>query len=160
MKILNKSLLALALCGLIMNTYADEAKKSYNDPFYDDFARLQKDMDDMFMNFHQKYFSDTNTRADTQMTKSDFKENNSSYIITLTLVGYEESNLYVKEKDQTLIIEATKQTSSEKKDAHYHQQEHFEGSMYQSFALPNNAEISKMKKEFKNGILTITIPKK
>jgi HSP20 family molecular chaperone IbpA len=160
MNIVNKSLLALVLSGLLMNTYADEVKKSFNDPFYDDFARLQKEMDEMFINFHKKYFSNNNFITTSQAIRSDFEENNNSYIITVNLPGYEEKNIHVKYEKNSLVINAKNQTSSEKKDKKFQQQEHYEGSVYQSFSLPNNAEPTKMKTEFKNGTLHVTVPKK
>lgn len=156
MKVIKQTLLVLTLGGLLVGANAQE---SFHDPFFDDFTKMQNDMDAMFKNFHQKYFGDEDLKIQSHTT-TDFKENNTSYVITMNLPGYEEANIHIKHKDGILSIEANNKTGEEKKDKHSYEKEQFIGSIYQSFSLPKNALIEKMKKEFKNGILNITIPKR
>jgi HSP20 family protein len=156
MNIVKKTILALGLGGFLVVT---NAQQSMNDPFYEDFRKMQNDMDMMFINFHKKYFHENDFSTNNSI-QTDYKETNSSYIIQMNLPGYQNSNIKISHKKQLVTIDAKQQSSNEQKSKELYKQEQYAGSIYQSFTLPNNADLEKLKDEFKNGMLTITIPKK
>jgi HSP20 family protein len=132
-----------------------------DDPFFDDFIKLQREMDKIFSNFHQKYFSDDKFFTKMQLSaKADLKENGKNYIISVDLPGFEKANIKIEAKDKVISIRAKNDTQKEKKDEHFYQRERYTGSVYNSFILPKDADIDKMDSEYKNGVLTITIPKR
>lgn len=154
------TLVAVVLGGLLVSADAQE-QKPMDDPFYNDFVKLQKDMDSMFINFHQKYFSDEKFFNQIDMSaRSDFKDDGKQYVITVNLPGFDKDSIHVKTKDDTLSIEAKNDTSTEKKDEHFYQKERYTGSVYRSFTLSKDADFSKMNTEYKNGVFTVNIPKK
>ena len=156
MKVIKTTLIVGILGGLLISANAQE-QKPLDDPFYTDFVKMQKDMDSMFIDFQHKHFNDNNMKIDA---KSDFKDDGKNYVVTMDLPGFDESNIQVKVKDHTLYIDAKKDTDTEKKDEHFYQKERYIGSVYRSFMLPKDANVNKLKTEYKNGVLTIHIPKK
>ena len=161
MKLLKTTLVATLLGGLLVNAQAQTQQKQQTDPFYNDFMKLQKDMDAMFVNFHQKYFKDDKFFTQTSVSaQSDFKEEAKKYVINMNLPGFERSNIQVQTKDHTLSIKAQNDTSQETKKEHFYERERYMGSVYRSFTLPKNADTGKLSTHYKNGVLTIDIPKK
>ncbi len=159
MKVIHTTLIAVVLGGLLVSADA-QGQKPINDPFYNDFVKLQKDMDSMFVNFHQKHFGDESSFAQMDTSaKSDFKDDGKEYVIKMDLPGFDDSNIDVKTKDHTLSVQAKNDTSTEKKDEHFYEKERYTGSIYRSFPLPKDADTSKLKTNYKNGVLTIDIPK-
>ncbi|WP_345991706.1 Hsp20/alpha crystallin family protein [Sulfurimonas sp. HSL-1716] len=159
MKVIHSTLIAAILGGLLVSANAQE-QKPMNDPFYNDFVKLQKDMDSMFVNFHQKYFSDDKFFSQMKISaKSDFKDDGKKYVIKMDLPGFEKSNIDVKAKDGIINIKAKNDMDTQKKDEHFYERERYTGSVYRSFSLPKNADTSKLKTDYKNGVLTIDIPK-
>jgi HSP20 family protein len=49
---------------------------------------------------------------------------------------------------------------SEDNKSNYHRVESFHGSFMRSFRLPETVDFNKISADYKNGVLTITIPKK
>lgn len=160
MKVIKVTLMAAMLCGLLVSANAQQ-QNSLQDPFYEDFVKLQKEMDSMFVNFHQKHFNDDKFFHQMNLSaKSDFKDDGKNYVITMDLPGFDKKNIHVKTKDTMLYIEAKNDTETEKKDEHFYQRERVSGSVYRTFSLPKNADTDKLKTDLKNGVLTVTIPKK
>ncbi|MDD2357336.1 MAG: Hsp20/alpha crystallin family protein [Thiovulaceae bacterium] len=160
MKVINTTLIAAILGGLLISANAQQ-QKPLDDPFFDDFVKLQKDMDSMFVNFHQKHFGDDKFFNQMQISaKSDFKDNEKNYIINMDLPGFDKSNIHVKIQDRIVSIDAKNNTDTEKKEEHFYQRERYVGSVYRSFTLPKDADMSKLKTEYKNGVFSVTIPKK
>ena len=70
-------------------------------------------------------------------------------------------NINVKVKNNILSIEAKTQKSEEKKKGDkIIKQEGFVGSFYRAMSLPNDADSDKMTTNYKNGVLSVNIPKK
>jgi HSP20 family molecular chaperone IbpA len=160
MKVIHTTLMAMVLGGLLVSADAQQ-QKPVNDPFYNDFVKLQKDMDKMFINFHQKYFNDEKFSDNMEISvKSDFKDDGKQYVVNMDLPGFDKSNIKVKAQDNVLYVKAKNDSDTEKKDEHYYEKERYTGSVYRSFTLPKDADTGKLKTEFKNGVLTIDIPKK
>ncbi len=91
----------------------------------------------------------------------DIKEHDTSYTLEAEMPGMDEKNLSVKVEDHVLRISSqTVVTNEEKKEeGKYLIRERRESSFERSFALPENVDEDNITAEFKNGILTLTIPK-
>jgi len=140
-----------------------------NDPLFQDFQRLQADMNKMFENFHKQFFSDMKMAqipmgmdsGFSMSVKTDVVDRGEYYEITADLPGVEQNAIKVNVKDNILSIEAKTQKSKEdKKDNKIIRQERFVGSFYRAMSLPADANSDKMTTEYKNGVLRIKIPKK
>ncbi len=168
-KIITTTLLALVP---IVSIQADSniTKKPFaNDPIFQDFQRIQTDMNKMFESFHKRFFSDMSIPkipADigsefSISVKTDVVDKGDHYEVKADLPGVDKKAINVKIKDNILSIEATTQKSKEDKEGDkIIKQERFVGSYYRAMSLPNNADADKITTDYKNGVLIVNIPKK
>jgi HSP20 family protein len=89
----------------------------------------------------------------------DIVEKDSAYVITAEIPGLEEKNLDVKYSDGMLTIKGEKEESKEEKEKDYHLSERRYGSFQRSFNVPSGVDADKIQASFKNGVLTLTLPK-
>ena len=90
----------------------------------------------------------------------DVAEKDNAYEITAELPGLEEKNIEVKLTNGTLSITGEKREEKEEKTKDYHVKERSYGSFHRSFSVPDSVDAGKIEAKFKNGVLTVTLPKK
>jgi HSP20 family protein len=92
----------------------------------------------------------------------DMREEEDRYLIEAELPGLSEKDLKLELKDGILSLSTAK--SEEKKDGdkarRWIRRERREFSFQRSFELPENADGEKIEASFKDGLLTIALPKK
>jgi HSP20 family protein len=89
----------------------------------------------------------------------DIADNEKAYEITAELPGMDESNIDVKFSDGTLTIKGEKKDEKEEKKKDYYLSERRYGSFQRSFGVPDGVDAEKIEAHFKNGVLTVTLPK-
>jgi HSP20 family protein len=89
----------------------------------------------------------------------DVAERDNGYEITAELPGMDASNVDVKYADGVLTIKGEKKEEKEEKKKDYYMSERRFGSFQRSFRLPDGVDADKIAADFKNGILTVTLPK-
>jgi HSP20 family protein len=89
----------------------------------------------------------------------DVAETENGYEVTAELPGIEERNIDVKVADGILTIKAEKQEEREEKKKDYYVSERHYGSFQRSFTVPTGVDTDKIDAHFKNGILTVNMPK-
>jgi HSP20 family protein len=89
----------------------------------------------------------------------DIVEKNDAYEVKAELPGMDEKNIEVKLANGALMIRSEKQQEKEEKKEDYHLHERRFGSFERRFAVPEGVDIDKVEASFKNGILTIRLPK-
>lgn len=89
----------------------------------------------------------------------DVTETDKAYEITAELPGMTDKNVEVKMADGVLTIKGEKQEEKEeKKKDHYLRERNF-GSFQRAFQVPDGVDPDKIEASFKNGVLTVTLPK-
>ncbi|HEY7662382.1 MAG TPA: Hsp20/alpha crystallin family protein [Xanthobacteraceae bacterium] len=102
-------------------------------------------------------------RGETSVGKTpavDIVDKENAYEITAELPGMEESNIDVKFAAGTLTIRGEKREEKEEKKKDYYLSERRYGSFQRSFGVPEGVDADKIEASFKNGVLTVTLPKK
>jgi HSP20 family protein len=89
----------------------------------------------------------------------DIVEKDKEYEITAELPGLDESNVEVKFADGFLTIKGEKHEEKEEKKKDYYLSERRFGSFQRSFQVPKSVDADKIVANFKNGVLTVTLPK-
>ena len=89
----------------------------------------------------------------------DLSESKDGYAITVELPGTKKEDVHVECHENLLTIHGEKRNEREEKDEHRHYIERSYGSFSRSFRLPNDASEDQVKAIFKDGILTVEIPK-
>jgi HSP20 family protein len=91
----------------------------------------------------------------------DIAENDKEYRISAELPGMSENDVDVTISDDRLRITGEKRSEHEEgKEGDVYVMERSYGSFERSFPVPDAADADKATAEFKNGVLTITLPKK
>ncbi|MEX0851860.1 MAG: Hsp20/alpha crystallin family protein [Bauldia sp.] len=90
----------------------------------------------------------------------DVVENDKAYQITAELPGIDEKNIELKVSHGVLSIKGEKSEEKEEKKKGYYLSERRFGSFERSFGMPEGVEVDKIDASFKNGVLTVSLPKK
>ncbi len=90
----------------------------------------------------------------------DVAETDKEVQVTADLPGVDEKDLEVTLAEGVLTISGEKKSEREEKKKDYHRIERVFGRFERSIALPEGLAEDKVAATFKNGVLTVTIPKK
>jgi HSP20 family molecular chaperone IbpA len=134
---------------------------SANDPFtstqYDqEFAKMQE----YFNSLMQSSFANAKI-ANLTYPRVDIKNSPKAYIIEFDLAGVDKKDIKLSiDENNLLTLSGKKEQKVEDKSQGYLKQEIFYGSFQRVIKLPDDIDQSKLTTEFKDGILTLTLPKK
>jgi HSP20 family protein len=105
----------------------------------------------------------TNGRDDITLADweplADITEDDKEYIIKAELPDVKKEDVKVTVENGVLTIAGERKFEKEEKKKKYHRVERAYGSFVRSFALPDLADADKVKAEFKDGMLTVHVPK-
>ncbi len=73
--------------------------------------------------------------------------------------GLEAKDIDISLSNDVLTIKGTKEQEKEEKEENYHRIERSYGSFSRSIRLPREVQGDKIKANYKNGVLKITLPK-
>jgi HSP20 family protein len=91
----------------------------------------------------------------------DLEETKDAYVVKSDLPGLEKDKINITVKENLLTIEGVRETTNKTEDQKngYYAQERSYGSFARSLSLPGPVDESKIAAVYKNGVLTITLPK-
>ena len=90
----------------------------------------------------------------------DVSESDGSVVVKAELPGMESNDIDVDLTGNVLTIKGEKKIEEEKKEEErVYCRERFYGTFQRSFRLPAGVESDKVEANFKNGVLTVTVPK-
>jgi HSP20 family protein len=91
----------------------------------------------------------------------DLQETENAYIVRGDLPGLEKDKINLTVQNGMLTIEGVRQTSSATEDESrgYYAQERSYGSYARTITLPGPVDDSRITADYKDGVLTITLPK-
>lgn len=91
--------------------------------------------------------------------RMDVKETKDTYVVTAELPGVEQKDINVALTEQTVTVSGDKRGEKEEKDSRVHRTERSYGVFERSIRLPSTVDGSKVTATFKDGVVTITLPK-
>ena len=89
----------------------------------------------------------------------DVVEKDQAYEVTAELPGLDENNVDVSFSDGVLSIKGEKKEETEEKKKDQYLSERRYGSFQRAFRLPDGIDADKIEATFKNGVLTVSLPK-
>jgi HSP20 family protein len=89
----------------------------------------------------------------------DIYEEGDAVVIKASIPGFKPDDIKVSVRDDTVSIIAENKADDEKKDRNYHLREHRYSRLERAVVLPTNVIADKADAVFKNGVLTLTIPR-
>ncbi|KNF07714.1 molecular chaperone [Gottschalkia purinilytica] len=121
------------------------------------FRRGRNDVFDFFNEMEKNFMQSFNNEFFN--FKTDIVEKEDKFILEAELPGFNKENIDVKVDDNKLTISAKQDTSTEENKDNYVRKERRYGSFVRSFDV-SNVKVDDIKADYKNGILTLELPKK
>src|SRR5437867_1313118 len=90
---------------------------------------------------------------------ADITEDEKEYLIKAELPEMKREDVKVTVENGVLTMSGERKFEKEEKKRKFHRVERGYGTFVRSFTLPDDADASKVKAEFKNGLLTVHLPK-
>ncbi len=125
----------------------------------DEFRNLREEMDRRFQKFYRTVEENAEGVCDCYPLV-DIEETKDEFIIYAELPGVSTEDVKINMADETLTISGEIKEPERMDERRFHRVERTYGKFQRSFYLPVPIEGDKVKASFKNGILTITLPKK
>ena len=91
--------------------------------------------------------------------KVDVAETKDAITVKAELPGVDQKDIGISLQDGVLTIKGEKEEEKEEKDKHYHRVERSYGAFTRTMRLPAAVDGGKATAEFKDGLVTITLPK-
>lgn len=87
-------------------------------------------------------------------------ENDSAYQLELAVPGFSKKDFHIDLEKNVLKISSEREAGKENEDLYYSRREFRLGNFSRTFIVPDMVNVDDIKAEYKNGILTVTLPKK
>lgn len=115
--------------------------------------------------FNRSFFRNFNSsfgNADQSVLRTDVKEKDGHYELSMELPGYNKEDVQAKLENGYLTISAKHDNSKDEKDSagNYVRRERYYGQCSRSFYVGDEVTQEEIKARFENGVLDLIIPKK
>ena len=128
--------------------------------FPSDVLSMQREINKMFDSFFRGSAGEDGFMTASAWTPAaDIAEHDDAYVVKAELPGITKEDVKITVQDNVLTIRGEKKQESESKGSSYHRVERTYGSFQRSFTLPTSVKSDKIDAAFKDGILSITMPK-
>ena len=127
----------------------------FNNSVFDNFDNW---MDFSFPSFNQRLYG----ASSSQLMKTDVKETDKDYEVSIDLPGFKKEELQIELKDGYLTVSAAKGLDKDEEDkkGNYIRKERYAGSMSRSFYVGEGVTQEDIHAKYEHGVLKLSIPKK
>jgi HSP20 family protein len=122
-------------------------------------THMQREMNRMLDTFFRGGTVDDGSLGSFWTPAVDIREQNDAYLVEVELPGLSKDDVKITMENNILTIQGEKKQEKEEKRGDYHRTERVYGSFQRSFTLPSSVKNDKIEAQYKNGILTVTLPK-
>lgn len=128
-------------------------------------ANLHEQIDDLFDQAFRGYgfpslFENQLGNQEFFKPSLDIKEGPKAYTITVEMPGVDKKDVDVEVEGNALIIRGEKRQEDKKDEEQYHYVERSYGSFQRMLAIPEDADAAGVDASFRDGVLTVTLPRK
>ena len=126
------------------------------------FGRNPFNLFNVFNELDRDFFSDS---MQVNSCRTDIRDKGEKYVMESELPGFEKEDISIDIKDSYLVISAERRNNNEKNDSEkngsekYIRRERSYSSYKRSFDI-SDVDTDRINAEYKNGVLTIDLPKK
>jgi HSP20 family protein len=128
-----------------------------NSPFLSLHRDMNRLFDDMLRDFGQGTFGGTGQSSLANWPSVEITEADNEVRVTAEMSGMDEKDVEVLMDDGVLVLRGEKRSETEDKDRRF--SERFYGRFERRIPLGNEIDQEKINARFKNGLLTITMPR-
>jgi HSP20 family protein len=127
--------------------------------FPTDILSMQREINRMFDDFFRSDRDESSLLAPAWKPAVDIVEEDDAYVAKVELPGVSKDDVKITMQDSLLTIRGEKKEEKKTKQGGAHRVERYYGSFQRSFSLPTSVKNDKIEAEYKDGILTINMPK-
>ena len=124
-----------------------------------DFMRMQNEMNRYFNGIAPSKKTDEDYESAVWSPKVDITEDADKYVLMFDIPGVAKEQVKMNYADNTLKISGERKSHEEKEDLTCHRIERVHGKFYRSFDFPTMVNAENISASFKDGVLTVTVPK-
>lgn len=124
-----------------------------------DVVSIQDEMNRLFDDFFGRPVARTDWTEGVWNPSVDVSEDKDNVILRAEMPGMTKEDVRISIQDGVLTLRGEKKQEKEEKDKNYHRIERSYGSFCRSFQLPTSVKSDKVKATYKDGVLSITLPK-
>jgi len=117
---------------------------------------------DEFENFVDKFFNGYHSYNGAEMSMQmpvELTEKDDNLVLKASLPGIEKENINIEVSEDSVSISGEYKSQNEENSDLVHRSEFYTGKFERSVSLPQKIDRQKAKAEYKDGILTLTLPK-
>lgn len=129
------------------------------DPFRE-LSSMQDRINRIFGEAYRRGDDDITMRADWAPAVDIFETDQHEIVIKAEMPGLKKDDIDVSVENSTLTLRGKRERETEVKEEQYHRVERAYGMFSRSFSLPQTVDASKVHAEYKDGVLTLTLPKR
>ena len=126
---------------------------------WDPWKDLRDEIDRVFDSFFGRYPAISKEQEGYFVPAIDVEETEKEYIVKAELPGLSKDDIKISLRDNSITIYGERKKEKEEKGKTYHRVEMVYGKFSRTIELPEEIVPDKAKAEYKNGILTVTLPK-
>lgn len=123
-----------------------------------DFAPLSRLFEDFMTEW--PFRASALARRESWRPAVNIVEKDGNLLLEAEIPGVSEKDIDLKLEGNVLTLKGERKLENEEDRNNYHRIESFYGSFTRSFTLPETVDYEEIKAEYKNGVLTVTIPQK
>lgn len=120
------------------------------------FGQNSLNLFNLFNELDRNFFNDT---MQVNACRTDIRDAGDKYVMEAELAGFDREDINIDIKDSYLVISAERKKSSDNNDDKYIRRERSYNSYKRSFDV-SDVDTDNINAGYKNGILTIDLPKK
>ena len=124
-----------------------------------DIFRFHNETDRLFDDLMERFPTQRETGKNTWNPDVDIHESDTKVVVEADLPGMEEKDISVTIRDKALTLKGEKKQEKIEKEQNVHRVERTYGSFTRVFTLTTTVVADKATAGYKNGTLTITLPK-
>jgi HSP20 family protein len=124
-------------------------------------AQMQDRINRIFGDAYTRRYDDDVMQRGEWIPPVDIYETSAQEIVLRAeLPGVAKEDIDLRVENNTLTLKGTRKREADVKEDQYHRVERSYGSFIRSFSLPSRIDTEKVRAEFKDGVLSITLPVK
>jgi HSP20 family protein len=124
-----------------------------------DVVSIQDEMNRLFDDFFGHPVARTDWTEGVWNPSVDVSEDKDNVILRAEMPGMIKEDVKISIQDGVLTLKGEKKQEKEEKDRNYHRIERNYGAFCRSFQLPTSVKSDKIKATYKDGVLSVTLPK-
>jgi HSP20 family protein len=120
----------------------------------------QREFDRLFREAFSPVLGDSEASTRTWAPPVDIFEDGDNLVLKAEVPGVNPDDVEIRVQDNTLYLKGERKFEKEVKEQNYHRVERSYGTFTRTFSLPNSVDSDKVSASYKDGVLTLTMPKK